>query len=223
VEAGLNEFIGRELLKTAEVMHQLRSSPEFIVAVETITTRCIEAYRTQNKVLLAGNGGSAADAQHIAGELVSRFAFDRPALPAVALTVDTSVLTAIGNDYGYEMIFERQVAALGRAGDVFIAISTSGRSPNILRALAEARRNKLFCIGFTGRRGGDMPGLCDVCLRIPSDETPKVQEGHIVTAHIICGLIDKALFAGRAPERANLAGGFGSVRNGRSPPGAASN
>jgi phosphoheptose isomerase len=115
MEAGLNEFIARELHKTAEVMNRLRSSAEFIATIETIATRCIEAYRTQNKVLLAGNGGSAADAQHIAGELVSRFAFDRPALPAVALTVDTSVLTAIGNDYGYGNIFERQVAALGRA------------------------------------------------------------------------------------------------------------
>jgi D-sedoheptulose 7-phosphate isomerase len=200
MESGLNEFIVRELHKTAEVMDQLQSSRESIVAIETIATRCIEAYRDQNKVLLAGNGGSAADAQHIAGELVSRFAFDRPALPAVALTVNTSVLTAIGNDYGYGTIFERQVAALGRAGDVFIAISTSGRSPNILRALAEARRNKLFCIGFTGLRGGDMPPLCDVCLQIPSDETPKIQEGHIVAAHIICGLIERALFADRRPE-----------------------
>jgi D-sedoheptulose 7-phosphate isomerase len=201
MEAGLNEFIARELHKTAEVMNRLRSSAEFIATIETIATRCIEAYRTQNKVLLAGNGGSAADAQHIAGELVSRFAFDRPALPAVALTVETSVLTAIGNDYGYGNIFERQVAALGRAGDVFIAIPTSGRSPNILRALAAARRDKLVCIGFTGLTGGDMPGLCDVCLRIPSDETPKIQEGHIVS-HIICGLIEQALFTDRGPEHA---------------------
>jgi D-sedoheptulose 7-phosphate isomerase len=145
-------------------------------------------------VLLAGNGGSAADAQHIAGELVSKLAFDRPALCVVALSVDTSVLTAIGNDYGYEKIFERQIAALGRSGDVFIGISTSGRSPNILRALTEARRNELVCIGFTGLTGGNMSGLCDVCLRIPSDETPKIQEGHIVSAHIICALIERGLF-----------------------------
>jgi D-sedoheptulose 7-phosphate isomerase len=202
MDAVLNGFIARELHKTAEVMNRLRSSPEFAAAIETIATRCIQAYRTQNKVLLAGNGGSAADAQHVAGELVSRFAFDRPALSAVALTVDTSVLTAIGNDYGYERIFERQVAALGRAGDVFIAISTSGRSRNILRGLGEARRNKLVCIGFTGLRGGDMPPLCDVCLRIPSDETPKIQEGHIVAAHIVCGLIERALFADRRPDHA---------------------
>jgi D-sedoheptulose 7-phosphate isomerase len=195
VEAGLKEFIKRELNKTADVMNRLRSSPEFIVTIETIARRCIEAYRTQNKILLAGNGGSAADAQHIAGELVSKLAFDRPALAAVALTVDTSVLTAIGNDYGYATIFERQIAGLGRSGDVLIAISTSGRSPNILKALTEARHNKLVCIGFTGLSGGDMPRLCDVCLQIPSDETPKIQEGHIAAAHIICGLIEQALFA----------------------------
>ncbi len=194
VEAGLNAFIAREIDKTAAVLDQLRSSSEFAVAIESIAGRCIQAYRTLNKVLLAGNGGSAADAQHIAGELVSRLNFDRPALAAVALTVDTSVLTAIGNDYGYEKVFERQIAGFGRPGDVFIAISTSGRSPNILRALAEARRNRLVCVGFTGRSGGDMPGLCDVCLRIPSDETPKIQEGHIVSAHIICGLVERALF-----------------------------
>jgi D-sedoheptulose 7-phosphate isomerase len=115
--------------------------------------------------------------------------------------VDISVLTAIGNDYGYGAVFERQVVALGRPGDVLIAISTAGRSPNILRALAEARRNNLICIGFTGLRGGDMPPLCDVCLRIPSDETPKIQEGHIVSAHIICGLTEQALFAERRTEQ----------------------
>lgn len=191
----MNEFIARELHKTAEVINRLRSSPELNAVIENIATRCIEAYRGGNKVLLAGNGGSAADAQHIAGELVGRFAFDRPPLSAIALTVDTSVLTVVGNDYGYERIFERQIASHGRAGDVLIAISTSGCSPNILRALAEARRNGLVCVGFTGLKGGEMPGLCDACLRIPSDETAKIQEGHIVCAHIICGLIERALFA----------------------------
>jgi D-sedoheptulose 7-phosphate isomerase len=198
MEAVLNEYIARELSKTAELMNRLRSSSEIMDTIEAVAVRCIEAYRRGGKVLLAGNGGSAADAQHIAGELVSKLAFDRSALAAIALTVDTSVLTAIGNDYGFEKVFERQVAGLGQPGDLFIAISTSGRSPNIVKALLEARRKGIVCIGFTGRRGGDMPGLCETCLRIPSDETPKIQEGHIVSAHIVCGLIERALFADRA-------------------------
>jgi D-sedoheptulose 7-phosphate isomerase len=198
MEAVLNEYIARELSKTAELMNRLRSSSEIMDTIEAVAVRCIEAYRRGGKVLLAGNGGSAADAQHIAGELVSKLAFDRSALAAIALTVDTSVLTAIGNDYGFEKVFERQVAGLGQPGDLFIAISTSGRSPNIVKALLEARRKGIVCIGFTGRRGGDMPGLCETCLRIPSEETPKIQEGHIVSAHIVCGLIERALFADRA-------------------------
>jgi D-sedoheptulose 7-phosphate isomerase len=198
MEAVLNEYIARELSKTAELMNRLRSSSEIMDTIEAVAVRCIEAYRRAGKVLLAGNGGSAADAQHIAGELVSKLAFDRPALPAIALTVDTSVLTAIGNDYGFEKIFERQVAGLGQPDDVFIAISTSGRSPNIIKALQEARRKGIVCIGFTGLRGGDMSGLCEICLQIPSEETPKIQEGHIVSAHIVCGLIERALFADRA-------------------------
>jgi D-sedoheptulose 7-phosphate isomerase len=190
----LRDDISAELNKSANMLDRLRSDDQIVHDIETIAKLCIEAYRNNHKVLLAGNGGSAADAQHIAGELVSRFVFDRTALPAVALTVDTSVLTAIGNDYGYERVFERQIAGLGQRGDVFIAISTSGRSPNILRALAEAHQRGLICVGLTGMAGAEMPGLCTVCLRIPATETPKVQEGHIVCAHIICGLIEKALF-----------------------------
>jgi D-sedoheptulose 7-phosphate isomerase len=152
---------------------------------------CIGALRAGGKLMLAGNGGSAADAQHIAGELVSRFAYDRPGLPAVALTTDTSILTAIGNDYGYEKLFSRQVQALGRSGDVFIAYSTSGRSPNILAALERARVQGLVTIGMTG---GPMPALCDHLLDVPSADTPKIQEGHLLLGHTLCGLIEQALF-----------------------------
>jgi D-sedoheptulose 7-phosphate isomerase len=194
MEDRLNAFVARELYKSMEIIDRMRTSAEFMTAIEAIARRCIAAYRGHNKLLLAGNGGSAADAQHIAGELVGKYAFDRQALAAVALCVDTSVLTAVGNDYGYDKIFERQIAALGRPGDVFIGISTSGRSQNILRALAEARRRELVCVGFTGRAGGEMAGLCDFCLRVPSEETPKIQEGHIVAAHIICALIEQDLF-----------------------------
>jgi D-sedoheptulose 7-phosphate isomerase len=146
------------------------------------------------KILLAGNGGSAADAQHIAGEFVSRFAFDRPGLPAIALTTDTSIITAIGNDYGYEKLFARQVQANGNKGDVFIGYSTSGTSPNILRAFEEARKQGLVCIGLTGDRGGPMLELCDYLLEVPSNDTPKIQEGHLVLGHILCGLVENAIF-----------------------------
>ena len=143
---------------------------------------------------MAGNGGSAADAQHIAGEFVSRFAFDRPGLAAIALTTDTSILTAIGNDYGYEKLFSRQVQALGSKGDIFIGYSTSGRSPNVLRAFEEARSKGIVCVGFTGNKGGPMIELCDFLLAVPSDETPKIQEGHLVLGHILCGLVERAMF-----------------------------
>jgi len=127
---------------------------------------------------------------------VSRFAFDRLGLAAMALTVDTSVMTAVANDYGFEKLFSRQIDAIGRAGDVLIAISTSGRSANIKLGLTAARRKALVSIGFTGASGGDMLPLCDVCLRIPSDETPKIQEGHIIVGHIVCGLVEQRLFGG---------------------------
>ncbi|MDA8153967.1 MAG: D-sedoheptulose 7-phosphate isomerase [Acidithiobacillus sp.] len=155
---------------------------------------CVDCLHGGGKLLLAGNGGSAADAQHIAGELVSRFMFDRPGLPAVALTTDTSILTAIGNDYGYEDLFARQIQALGRRGDVLIAYSTSGKSANILRALETAQGKEMVTIGYTGNCGGPMRNLCDILLEIPSSGTPKIQEGHLVLGHILCGLIENAIF-----------------------------
>ncbi|WP_319026001.1 D-sedoheptulose 7-phosphate isomerase [Acidithiobacillus ferrivorans] len=163
--------------------------------VQAAAEVCIRCLRQDGKILLAGNGGSAADAQHIAAELVSRFAFDRPGLSALALTTDTSILTAIGNDYGYERLFARQVQSLGRKGDVLIGYSTSGKSPNILRAFEEARRRGLMTVGLTGNRGGPMQGLCDHLLEVPSGDTPKIQEGHLVLGHILCGLIENALFS----------------------------
>lgn len=155
---------------------------------------CIAALLQGGKILLAGNGGSAADAQHIAGELVSRFLFDRPGLPAVALTTDSSILTAIGNDYGYEKLFARQIQALGRPGDVFIAYSTSGNSPNILEALKEAEARGLTRIGMTGNRKGAMCALCEHVLEVPSPSTPRIQEGHLVLGHLLCELIEGEIF-----------------------------
>jgi D-sedoheptulose 7-phosphate isomerase len=153
-----------------------------------------QALRDGGKILIAGNGGSAADAQHIAGEFLSRFMFDRNPLPAIALTTDSSVLTAIGNDYGFEQVFERQVRGLGRRGDLFLAISTSGRSPNIVAGLRAAREAGLVTVGFTGEAGGPMTDLCDICLCAPSASTPLIQQIHIVAAHAICGLVEQALF-----------------------------
>ena len=143
-----------------------------------------------------GNGGSAADAQHLAGEIVSRFAYDRPGLPAFALTTDTSVLTAIGNDYGYERLFARQVQAVGNKGDVLFGFSTSGKSPNILAGLQEAKSKGLVTVGVTGNSdaGKAMAALAGYCLCVPSDSTPRIQEGHILIGHLICGLIEKAIF-----------------------------
>ena len=159
-----------------------------------MATACIAALRVGRKILFAGNGGSAADAQHLAGELVSRFNYDRPGLAAFALTTDTSVLTAIGNDYGYERLFARQVEAVGNPGDVFIGISTSGRSPNILKALQAARAKGLVTVGLTGRSGGAMREWCDHCLSSPSDATPRIQEGHIAIGHTLCWLIEREIF-----------------------------
>lgn len=146
------------------------------------------------KLLICGNGGSAADAQHVAGEFINRFMLDRPALPAIALTTDTSVLTAIGNDTTFERIFARQIEALGAPGDILLAISTSGRSPNILEALGAARGKKLITIGLTGANTDRMEGLCDHLISVPSDITPVIQEIHIACEHLFCRLCDYFLF-----------------------------
>ncbi len=190
----MKDYIKAQIGETQRVMTAMLADAEILAAVEAASRSCINSLQNGGKILLAGNGGSAADAQHIAGEFVSRFAFDRPGLPAIALTVDTSVLTAIGNDYGYEKLFTRQVQAHGNKGDVFIGYSTSGKSPNILAAFEEARKLGLVCIGLTGNRGGAMLELCDYILAVPSGDTPKIQEGHLVLGHILCGLVEQAIF-----------------------------
>jgi D-sedoheptulose 7-phosphate isomerase len=187
------------LVRSRDTIQAAIDDPDFCRAVQDIAEVTVETLRNGGKLLLAGNGGSAGDAQHIAGEIVSRLNYDRAPAAAIALTTDTSVLTAIANDYGYERVFERQILGLGRAGDVLIAISTSGRSPNILRALGAAREQRLHVIGFTGRTGGKMPPLCDLCLHAPSDSTLLIQQIHITAGHIICGLVEEQLFP-RATE-----------------------
>lgn len=191
---GMRDYIAAQFAEAGRVMAAMLADRTLMSALEGAANACIDALRNGGKVLLAGNGGSAADAQHIAGELVSRFAFDRPGLPAIALTTDTSILTAIGNDYGYEQLFARQIQALGVRGDVFVAYSTSGKSPNVLRALAEARARGLTTVGLTGNRGGPMRELCHHLLEVPAPETPRIQEGHLVLGHALCGLVEQAMF-----------------------------
>jgi D-sedoheptulose 7-phosphate isomerase len=185
-----------EIDKTLTVLQALMADNGLIQRVGEVAERITAAFRAGNKVLLAGNGGSAADAQHIAGEFVSRFNFDRPGLPAFALTVDTSVMTAIGNDYGYERLFERQIQASGRAGDVFWGYSTSGRSPNILRAFEAASAAGMLTVGFTGNGAGaaQMRERVDICIDIPSPSTPRIQEAHLLCGHIICGIVEEKIF-----------------------------
>lgn len=194
----MNDYISAQIAETQSVMSAMLADEVLLASVKAAADACIHCLKQGGKILLAGNGGSAADAQHIAGEFVSRFAFDRPGLSAVALTTDTSILTAIGNDYGYETLFARQVQAHGNNRDIFIGYSTSGKSANILRAFEKARSLGLVCIGLTGNRGGPMRELCDCLLEVPSDDTPKIQEGHLVLGHILCGLVESAIF--KVPE-----------------------
>lgn len=179
---------------TAQLMRDMHADNELCQASADAAALCVDALKNGRKILICGNGGSAADAQHWAGELVSRFYYDRPGLPAIALTTDTSILTAIGNDYGYERVFSRQIEALGAEGDVMLALSTSGNSSNIIAALKSARERGIKTVGFTGKTGGKMRDLCDVIVSIPSESTPRIQEGHEVLGHTICGLIEAAIF-----------------------------
>jgi D-sedoheptulose 7-phosphate isomerase len=165
-----------------------------IATIVQIAEQMEKSLRAGGKVLLAGNGGSAADAQHIAGELLSRLNFDRAPLAAIALTTDSAVVTAIGNDYGYDEVFARQVKGLGRSGDVFVAISTSGKSPNILKAVEAAKEIGVTTVAFTGNANTPLGGMCDIALRAPTPSTPQIQQVYFTAAHAICELVEIALF-----------------------------
>jgi D-sedoheptulose 7-phosphate isomerase len=184
------------LRRSLEVIERAVADKSFNAALLAVAQAIESSLRAGHKVMLAGNGGSAGDAQHIAGEFLSRFRFDRHPLPAIALTTDTSVLTAIGNDYGYEQVFERQLRGLGRCGDVFVAISTSGKSPSVLAALRAARDIGVITVGFTGNGAGAaaMRALCDHVLAAPSDDTPLIQQIHITAGHAICEIVERNLF-----------------------------
>ena len=195
----IEAFISGAIGDSIGVKREMLADRSFLAKIERVARAAVHTFRRGGKVMLAGNGGSAADSQHLAGELVNRFRFDRPPLAAIALSTDTSVMTSIANDSSFDNIFARQVAALGKKGDMFIGISTSGRSVNVINALKECRKKKITTVGFTGCRPSAMERLCDYCLAFPSGDTPRVQEAHILAGHIICDLIEMSLF--RPPRR----------------------
>lgn len=187
-------IIKDQIEKSISVKEAILTDVALLKNIREAAEMVTEAYRKGFKTLLAGNGGSAADAQHIAGEFVSRFYFDRPGIPSIALSTDTSILTAIGNDYGFDRLFERQVQAHGQVGDVFIGITTSGNSENIYKALMACRAKGVKTIVFTGKGGGRVTDICDICIKVPSEETPRIQESHILIGHIICCIVEEKLF-----------------------------
>jgi D-sedoheptulose 7-phosphate isomerase len=190
----LTDSVRQQLEETRRSFDRLLDEESLMEAVAQVAALCIGTIGAGGKVMFAGNGGSAADAQHLAGEFVSRFNFDRPGIAGLALTTDTSVLTAIGNDYGYEQVFSRQVQALGRPGDVLVGITTSGRSPNIIRAMAQAKASGIKRVGLTGALGEALREHCDYCIAVPAQPTPRIQELHIAIGHTICALVEKAIF-----------------------------
>jgi D-sedoheptulose 7-phosphate isomerase len=190
----MSKYFLDQISQTINLLEVMRLDSNIVSIMDDVSDVCVNCLRNGGKILLAGNGGSAADAQHIAGEIVSRFAFDRPALAAVALTTDTSIMTAISNDYGYEKLFQRQIQAIGNRGDIFISYSTSGNSQNIIAALHEAKTKGLICVGLTGNRQGAMNELCDYLFAVPASSTPKIQEGHLVIGHALCGIIEYKIF-----------------------------
>ena len=163
--------------------------------IENIVVKSVEAFRNDKKMLFCGNGGSASDAQHIAAELSGRFYSDRPPLYAEALHVNSSYMTAVANDYGYKETYARMVEASGRKGDVLVGISTSGNSPNVVKAMLNAKEIGMLTVGFTGSKGGKMKEICDIMIQVPSDDTPRIQEVHILVGHIICQLIEEEMFS----------------------------
>lgn len=190
----LEQIITEHIRKSISVKESILSNPAIMASIKDATTATLNAYKRGKKTLIAGNGGSAADAQHIAGEFVSRFYFDRPGIPSIALSTDTSIITAIGNDYGFDRLFERQVYAQGAEGDIFIGLTTSGNSENIVRALHACKEKGIKSIVLTGKSGGKASELCDICIKVPSEETPRIQESHILIAHIICCIVEEELF-----------------------------
>lgn len=189
----MENWIQNEIKEKEELLQKLQDVDylDEVIEAGNFLSECI---KSGNKILLAGNGGSAADAQHFAGEIVGRFLMERDAIPAISLCVDPSVITCIGNDYGFEEIIARQVQGLGQAGDTFIGISTSGNSENVIRAMNTAKKKNMRVIGLLGGDGGKIKELCDIALVVPSDSTPRIQEIHTFTVHLLCEMVEKKVF-----------------------------
>jgi len=188
------ERVSRSIEASIATHVRFLGDADVLSTIATVSDIVLGALLQGHKVLLFGNGGSAADAQHIAAEFVGRFNFDRPALPALALSVNTSCVTAIGNDYGFDQVFSRQIEALGTPGDVAIGLTTSGNSPNVLRAMEAARKKGLHTVGLTGSSGGKLKEAVDHCICVPSNETPRIQECHILAGHVVSQLVEETIF-----------------------------
>lgn len=192
----MKNYIMKQIADSLATKQAILENDALLNTIVTVAQACVEVYRQGKKTILAGNGGSAADAQHIAAELVGRYGFDRPSIPSLALTTDTSNLTAIGNDYGYDKVFSRQLEGMAQEGDLFIGISTSGNSQNIINAFESAAYRGVTTVALVGRDGGKMAAMADYAIIIPSNATPRIQESHILIGHILCDIIEKELFGG---------------------------
>lgn len=192
----MKNYIINQINDSAATKKALVENDALVNLLVEIAQACVEVYRKGKKILIAGNGGSAADAQHFAAELVGRYGFDRPSLPSIALTTDSSNLTAIGNDYGYEYVFSRQLEGLGQEGDLFIGISTSGNSQNVINAFISAKDRGITTVALVGRDGGKMAAMADYAIVVPSNATPRIQESHLLIEHMICDIIEKEIFGG---------------------------
>jgi D-sedoheptulose 7-phosphate isomerase len=187
-------YIKEQIQASIDTKQNILKDEALMQTIAQVGRECVDLYKKGKKTLLAGNGGSAADAQHIAAELVGRYGFDRPSIPSIALTTDTSNLTAIGNDYGYDKVFSRQMEGMGSEGDLFIGISTSGNSVNIVNAITAAKEKGVKTVALVGRDGGEMARIADYAIIVPSNDTPRIQESHILIGHMICDIIEKELF-----------------------------
>jgi len=193
-ETSLTAVVQKQLAQSVATLQAVLTDASIAETLARVAERTAASMKAGGKLLVAGNGGSAADAQHLVAEFVSRLTVDRPALRAVALTTDTSILTAIGNDFGFDTVFSRQIEAIGTPGDVFLGISTSGNSKNILAALEQARSQGIITVGFTGNGGGKMAALCDHTIIVPSTVTMNIQESHLALEHIFCMLVERCTF-----------------------------
>ena len=190
----MKNYIKEQIKQSYETKQAIYANEALLDIITDVAKMCVDVYKNGKKTLIAGNGGSAADAQHIAAELVGRYGFDRPSIPSLALTTDTSNLTAIGNDYGYDQVFSRQLEGMGVQGDLFIGISTSGNSQNVINAFEVAKKKGITTVALVGRDGGKMAQMADFAIVVPSNATPRIQESHILIGHIICDIIEQELF-----------------------------